>query len=107
MKDTNFLLACSELGLSNLACNCWRLGFADLYVEQEVGPRAEGIKRNLNGSALLAFDAELVLKRNYEWTEKREFRLKQRNPEVIRFLMRACVKENRNPFLCRWSDCRA
>jgi len=47
----------------------------------------------------LALDAELVLKRNYEWTEKRESRLKQRNLALILFLMSACVKGNRKPFL--------
>jgi len=36
-------------------------------------------KKNLLGSALLALDAELVLKRNCEWTLKRESRPKRRN----------------------------
>src|SRR6266478_6604352 len=47
----------------------------------------------------------LSLNRNCKWTEKREFRLKQRNLELILFLTRACVKENRKLFLCKkWSD---
>src|SRR6266478_461857 len=47
----------------------------------------------------------LSLNRNCKWTEKREFRLKQRNLELILFLTRACVKGNRKLFLCKkWSD---
>jgi hypothetical protein len=59
LKDTNFLLASSEQGLSNLALDHWRHGYANLYVEQEVGP-TRGNRKNLIGSALLALDAELV-----------------------------------------------
>jgi hypothetical protein len=51
----------------------------------------------------LAPDAELVLYRNFEWTEKREFRRYQRNLEVILFLGRPGVKVNRN-FLLSESD---
>jgi len=73
--------------------NRWRLGFKYLYVEQEVGPRAR-IKKNLLGSALLALDAELVLNGNCKWTDKREFRRKQRNLEMILSLGGAPVKAN-------------
>jgi hypothetical protein len=37
IRNTNFLLARGEL---ELAWNRWRLGYEDLYVEQEAGPRA-------------------------------------------------------------------
>ena len=57
------------------------------------------MKKNLIGSALLALDAELVPKRNFEWIEKRKFRLKQRNLELILFFESPCVKENRKLFL--------
>jgi hypothetical protein len=50
------------------------------------------------GSTLLALGAELVLYRNCNWTEEREFRLKQRNHELILFLMETCVKVNRKLF---------
>jgi hypothetical protein len=53
------------------------------------------MQKNLIGSALLALDAELVLKRNREWTEKRESRLKQRNHELIVFFADRCVKDIR------------
>ena len=58
-------------------------------------PREEK-RKNQIGSAVLALDA--VLKRNCEWTEMREFRRKQRNLEVIVFLWRAGVKDNREFF---------
>jgi hypothetical protein len=48
----------------------------------------------------MALDAELVLYRNFEWTEKREFRPKQRNLEVILFFESARVKDNRKLLLC-------
>jgi hypothetical protein len=63
------------------------------------------MKKNLIGSALLALDAELVLYRNCEWTEKRESRLKQRNFDLILFFESACVKENRKlPLYKKKSD---
>jgi len=40
LKYTDFLLAASEQRLSNLAGNRWRFGCANLYVEQELMPRA-------------------------------------------------------------------
>jgi hypothetical protein len=49
----------------------------------------------------MALDAELVLYRNCEWTEKRESRLKQRNFDLILFFESACVKENRKLPLCK------
>jgi hypothetical protein len=49
----------------------------------------------------MALDAELVLYRNFEWTEKREFRPKQRNREVILFFESAGVKDNRKLLLCK------
>jgi hypothetical protein len=47
----------------------------------------------------MALDTELVLYRKYEWTEKREFRCRQRNLEMILSLGRACVKTNQNYLL--------
>jgi hypothetical protein len=62
-----------------VAWNCWRLGCADLYVEQEVRPRASGEKRSRGSTALLALDAELGFQRNCARTRVRESRLKRRN----------------------------
>jgi hypothetical protein len=50
----------SESDLSGVAWNRWRLGCADLYVEQEVEPRAREGKEE--GPALLVLDAELAVK---------------------------------------------
>jgi hypothetical protein len=49
----------------------------------------------------LALDAELVLKRNREWTEKRESRLEQRNHELIVFFADTRVKDIREILLCK------
>jgi hypothetical protein len=49
----------------------------------------------------MALDAELVLKRNCEWTEEREFRLKQRNLELIVFFTDTSVKDIRKFLLCK------
>ena len=49
----------------------------------------------------MALDAELVLKRNCEWTEKRESRLKQRNLELIVFFAATTVKDIRKILLCK------
>ena len=49
----------------------------------------------------MALDAELVLKRNREWTEKRESRLKQRNHELIVFFADTSVKDIRKILLCK------
>jgi|HubBroStandDraft_2_1064218.scaffolds.fasta_scaffold963730_2 hypothetical protein len=62
------------------------------------------MQKNLIGSALLALDAELVLKRNREWTEKRESRLKQRNHELIVFFADTRVKDIRKILLCKKKD---
>jgi hypothetical protein len=44
LRNSRFLLACSESGLSDVAWNRWRLESADLYVGQEVRPRTNGGK---------------------------------------------------------------
>jgi hypothetical protein len=52
----------------------------------------------------LALDAKLVLYRNRKWTEKREFRLKQRNLDVILFFEGRCVKDIPKILLCKRND---
>jgi len=48
----------------------------------------------------------LSLKETADELRSGEFRLKQRNLEVILFLTTAYVKENRKLLLCKWSDAR-
>jgi len=38
IRNASYQLACGEL---ELIWNHWRLGYEDLYVEQEAGPRAK------------------------------------------------------------------
>jgi|ERR1700676_916987 len=52
----------------------------------------------------MALDAELVLYRNCEWTEKREFRPKQRNRRLIVFFADTSVKDIRKILLCKRKD---
>jgi hypothetical protein len=77
LKNSRFLLACSESGSSGVAWNCCCLLRAVPYIGQEVRPRASGEKEAEEVLSLLALDAELDFRRNCARTTERESRLKR------------------------------
>jgi len=60
-NNTDFQLACSELGLRGLGLKPLASGCVNLHVEQEVGPRARN-KKEPDRFCPVGLDAELVLK---------------------------------------------